>query len=148
MKKNNTLTGILVCLIVSVSLIPVGYYMYYQDQVIKEQVVQKYPLIDFTVQRELKAGEKFSVKSVKVIDGNSFYLDLDGGYRIKALVPLVIKDESAAFVVESLQKATDPSVLLKGLYKGEIWIVDFDFVLNGKPTRLDVLLRENGFIFE
>lgn len=141
-------TMIFASLVTIVALVP--FFIFFSEKLIQHEqaVAPQYPLIDFTKTKELKAGEKFSVKSVTVIDGNSFYLDLVGGYRIKALVPLVIKDEAASFVAEALQKASEPAVVLKGLYKGEIWIVEFDFTFNGKPTKLDTLLRQNGLIFE
>lgn len=129
---------------VSLGLSVVPYYFYYSS--VQDDSI-KYTVIDYSGLKKLEPGQKFAVKMVKILDGNSFEFLLEGDVWIKAVVPIIPQETAYGFVTDMLPKVQNPAVLLKGQYKN-IWIVEFDFMLDGKATRLDSVLKENHLVFE
>lgn len=125
------------------SMVPYTYYYYFNSAGSEPS----YTIVNFEGLKKLEVGQKFAVKLVKVMDSNSFDFLLEGDIWIKGVVPVIPKEEAYGFVLETLPKVQNPTVLLRGKYKN-IWIVEFDFVLDGKATRLDAVLKENHLVFE
>lgn len=129
---------------ISLGLSVVPYYFYYSTVQVQDD---KYTIVDYSGLKKLEPGQKFAVKMVKILDGNSFEFLLEGDVWIKAVVPIIPQESAYSFVVDILPKVQNPTVLLKGQYKS-IWIVEFNFMLDGKATRLDSVLKENHLVFE
>lgn len=133
-------------LLVVVALAPIGYYSYNRtmDTTDRDGVV-----IRFGTQtpRAMEPGAEFNVLACKVIDGHIFQVLLDNNTSTQVRLITATKDEATPAVIEALQTATSPSVVLRRKVGG-CWIVDFHVTIQGRRTALLEWLSERKLILD
>jgi hypothetical protein len=85
--------------------------------------------------KPMEIGEEFKVGAIQILDGHIFYAVLENNEWHELRLTHATKDEATIQIVELLQGAEQPSVILRRKL-GNVWYVDFNLTYQGKRTSL------------
>lgn len=110
---------------------------------LKQPAPSNYPMVQYNAPgpKSMSVGEELKVGSIEILDGHVFYALLENSEWHELRLSHVTKDEATTPVLELLQKATQPSVVLRRKV-GNTWYVDFNLTLEGKRITLLEWLAE------
>lgn len=98
-------------------------------------------------------AKKYDIKKITVVDGNTFDLSLrsssgeDGMSRVLGEIPLKATIDARKKVIELLNKAQNPRVILDKKLNDGKWIVEITLSLDGKDINLTTWMKENNLIY-
>lgn len=147
-------TWIVAILLAIVVLSPSLYLVYYSKHTTETQYVHPTEnefigTVQFTkpnVVRNLEVGAEFEIQACRVMDGYRFQVVLEGNKTIEAHLTSAVKDDAGSVVIDILNKARFPTVILRRQV-GDFWIVDFNLTWDGRRTTIIELLKAKGLLF-
>ena len=141
-----------VILLVLVATLPIGVYFYTQKMKSFENEAiilpspesqDTGPTINFEPPKQDVRRQALLV--CKVVDGHVFELKLEDGSWIHAFLTVTTSADAKQKVVDLLNKATDPVVVIKRKTV-DGWIVEIELTYQGKKDKISDWLKANGLV--
>ena len=95
------------------------------------------------------SAKSYLVKQITVIDGNTFDLSLrdDLVSRVLGELPLKSTTDARKKVIEVLNKAANPRVVLNKKKDDGKWLIDLTVSLEGKDVDLKDWMKQNNLVY-